>query len=77
MLLQLSTRWPFVQRLHPARAEHTMHGVPAHAHRSWVKTPQGIGWIHHHEADGYVVELRAGGLAKFGTHQLTHLPPQE
>lgn len=77
MLLQLSTRWPFVQRIHPMLAKQTPHGVPHGVHRSWVKTPQGIGWIHHHEADGYVIELRSGGLVKYPAGHFTHLDPQE
>ena len=74
MLLELLPRWPFVRRhictvtrhLHtpPAAPGQTRHGTPHHAHRSWVSTEHGIGWIHHHEHDGYTVEFEDGRLLK-------------
>lgn len=73
MLLEFSTSWPFVRRhrqtvpvVHPMPVYpgHTRHGTPHHAHRSWVKTEHGVGWIHHHDPDGYTVEFEDGRLLK-------------
>lgn len=70
MILELSLRWPFLRRrrdLEQARAVSTPQGVPVSAHLSWVKNLEnGIrGWIHHHESDGFVIELENGGLVKW------------
>lgn len=81
MLLEVTSRWPFVvrrrdlERRHVAPATVSIHGVPPHAHRSWVRVAQGVGWIHHHEADGYVIELQKGGLVKHPTSHLQHIEP--
>lgn len=73
MLLELLPRWPFIRGhqcpkhvYHAKTARHgqSHHGTPDHAHKSWVKTEHGVGWIHHHEADGYVVEFPDHRLLK-------------
>lgn len=74
MLIELSWRWPFVRRVvAPAPSQA---GIPAGAHRSWVRTDQGVGWIHHHEPDGYVIELRSGGLVKRPVGSFTNTAPE-
>jgi hypothetical protein len=30
-----------------------------------------VGWLHHHEADGYVVELQHGGFTMLRADQFT------
>ena len=72
MILELTWRWPFVRR-HVCRIQHrpqlvptvhgqSAHGTPHHAHKSWVKTEHGVGWIHHHEHSGFWVEFKDGRL---------------
>ena len=70
MILELSLRRPFLRRrrdLEQARLVSTPQGVPASAHLSWVQNLEsGVrGWIHHHESDGFVIELETGGLVKW------------
>lgn len=60
MIVELSWRWPFV-RQHVCHV-HTLHGTPHHAHRSWVMTEHGVGWIHHHDTKGYWVEFSDGRI---------------
>lgn len=74
MLLELTLRWPFVRRIRPSIASTA--GVPAGVHRSWVRTDQGVGWIHHHEPDGYVIELRTGALVKRTVGSFTNIAPE-
>ena len=64
MLLEISARWPFVRRHKCLAVGASKHGTPNHAHKSWVLTERGRGWIHHHEPDGYVVEFSDGRLEK-------------
>lgn len=79
MILEIRARWPFVVRRHdleapaPRPVAHAHHSVPAHAHRSWVRTTHGVGWIHHHEHDGYVIELQKGGTVKCATGTFKHI----
>lgn len=76
MILELSLRWPFVRRRRDLELFWrgtsptnwaTPAGVPASAHLSWVKNLESNvrGWIHHHESDGFVIELENGGLVKW------------
>ena len=75
MLIELLPRWPFVRRhrppivrpiisFPPKASGQSRHGTPHHAHRTWVSTEHGVGWIHHHEHDGYTVEFEDGRLLK-------------
>lgn len=69
MIIEFTLRWPFVRcHICVVRAAvatgQSIHGTPDHAHRSWVRTKHGIGWLHHHEPDGYVVEFEDGRLIK-------------
>lgn len=46
----------------------------ARSHLTWVRTDRGIGFLHHHEADGYVIQLETGELVKRTTKQFESLP---
>lgn len=77
MLLEFSLRWPFVRRIATQSASQpSAGGIPAGVHRSWVRTDLGVGWIHHHEPDGYVIELRSGALVKRTVGSFTNIAPE-
>jgi len=76
MLLEILPRWPFVRRhvcliapivpvIHPP--------PPANTHLTWVQTAGQRGFLHHHEADGWVIQLENGALVKRTTAQFEHL----
>lgn len=70
MVIEISWRWPFVRK-HVCHAR--LRAVHTPPHRTWVKTDQGVGWLDHHEADGYVVQLKDGRHIKRRTDQFTHV----
>lgn len=71
--------WPFKRRsAAPAVTVNVTNtgSVPVGAHKSWVTCDAGKGWIHHHEPDGYVIELRSGGLVKRAVGSFTNIAPE-
>lgn len=77
MLVEFSWRWPFARRLaSQLSTTPSAGGIPAGVHRSWVRTDAGVGWIHHHEPDGYVIELRSGALVKRAVGSFTNIAPE-
>lgn len=83
ILLQVELRlgWP------PIRVSRIRGGPPVLAaappttdnppHRSWVVTDEGLGWIHHHEADGYVIQLVTNEVKKFAHGSWRHAKDNE
>lgn len=46
---------------------------PVEPHKSWVKVRNKVGWLHHHEVEGWVVEFRDG--TRSTTNNFTHISP--
>ena len=72
MVIELSWRWPFVRK-HICEVRQASVAADTPPHMTWVNTDQGRGWLHHHESDGYVIQLESGKLIKRTPDQFEHL----
>ena len=74
MLIEFGGRFPWVRR-HQCAQPQKFALPPAEVsfHQTWVKTDQGLGWLHHHEANGYIVQLQDGRLIQRTPDQFTHV----
>ncbi len=73
VILEFDWRWPFVKRRLPVVSAPF---APASGgpHLSWVKTDVGVGFLHHHESNGWIVQLSDGRLIKRDTYEFENLP---
>jgi len=78
MVIELRWRWPLIRRVKsPVVSKATGMGsvMSPNAHRSWVSTPLGLGWLHHHEEDGWAVEYQNGEVRKHRFEEVQNVSP--
>lgn len=61
LLIEFGGSFPWVRKIPEPEV---LTSTPTEAHKSWVIAHARLGWIHHHEADGWVVEYPDGTIRK-------------
>lgn len=79
MVIRLQLRWPLISRvLIPAPVAPLASPALVKSHRSWVRTPDGIGWINRHDSDGWWVnDLCLNEVRKYPFDQVENISPPD